>query len=473
MSKLSLQAILCGLLFLATPSHGNQVLQSNLADQEAVEVTVYNNNLGLIKDVRTTVLPAGEGELRFMDVAAHIQPATVHVSPVDPASGFLVLEQNYEYDLMNAEKLLDKYVGREIKIVDWNDFQDRKDTVEATLLSNNQGQVYRIGGEIYLGHPGIKVLPALPGNLISKPTLTWLFRTEKAGEQKIRVSYLTGNIQWRADYILLLDEDDAGADLSAWVTVDNRSGALYQNARLKLVAGEVHRAEPELGTDKLALGRAMATPQAEEFREEAFFEYHIYDLERPTTLKDQQTKQIRLLEAPGISVEKELLVTGSKWYYARKFRDLRKKEPVNVTISFRNEKENKLGIPLPAGIIRLYKQDSRGSQQFIGEDRIEHTPRDETVRLKTGEAFDVVAERVQTDYRQITTALHETSWEVTLRNHKEEPVAVSILEPLAGNWKILESSHAYTKTDAFHVRFEVEVPADGAAKVEYTVRVGL
>lgn len=448
------------------------VLESDIEDQEAVEVTVYNSNLGLIKDVRTVSLPVGEGELRFMDVASHVKPATVHVTSLEAPSAFTVLEQNYEYDLMNPEKLLDKYVGREIKIVDWNRYQDRKDTVEAMLLSNNQGQVYRIGTDIYLGHPGVKVLPELPENLIAKPTLTWLFRNESPSPHRLRVSYLTENIQWRADYVLLLNDKDTGGGLSGWVTLDNRSGALYRNARLKLVAGAVHRAAPA-PEERQFLAKTMARPGADDFREESFFEYHMYDLERPTTIKDRQTKQIRLLEASGVAVQKELCVVGPRHSFTRSLQGPPTKTPVTVYVTFRNDDANRLGIPLPAGVVRLYKEDSRGSQQFIGEDRIEHTPKDETIRLKTGEAFDVVSKRLQTDYRQVTRGVHETAWEIQLRNHKESPVRIAVVEPLSGNWKVLESSHPYEKSDAFTIRFEVDVPASESVTVRYRVRIGL
>ncbi len=447
-------------------------VRSGAGDRNAVEVTVYNDNLGLVKEVRTVSLPEGEGELRFMDVASHIQPSTVHVTCTEPSKGFAVLEQNYEYDLMNAQKLLDKYVGRQIRIVDWNRFQDRKDVVEATLLSNNQGQVYRIGDEIFLGHPGVKVLPELPENLIAQPTLNWLFRNDHPGPRKLQVSYLTENIRWRADYVLLLDAADRSADLSGWVTLDNQSGAAYTDARLKLVAGTVHRA-PAGTVERDVMIKAMARAPAETFRQESFFEYHLYDLERPTTLKNRQTKQIRLLEANGIEVQKELLVKGSAGRLTHSYRAPTPRQPVSVFVNVTNEKTNNLGMPLPAGIVRVYKEDSRGSQQFIGEDRIQHTPEGETVRLKTGEAFDVVAERNQTDYRKVTKGVHESEWEITLRNHKKSAVRVGLVEALTGNWKVLSQSHPYRKTDAFTIRFDVEIPADGCVTVRYRVRVGL
>jgi len=454
--------------FILPPSAEGEVVRSGLEDRKSVEVTVYNNNLGLIREVRRVHLPRGEGELRFMDVASSIQPSTVHVA----SAGLAVLEQNYEYDLMNADKLLDKYVGKQIKIVDWNRHHDRKDVVEATLLSNNQGQIYRIGREIFLGHPGVKVLPELPESLIAKPTLTWLFRNEGTGPRDVEVSYLTEDIQWRADYVLLLDASDTLGDLSGWVTLDNRSGARYTDAGLKLVAGTVNRVT-QAPRERRGMVKAMARAQDDGFREESLFEYHLYDLGRRTTIKDRQTKQIRLLEASGFGVEKELLVEGSPGLFTRRAPNPKPRRPVSVFVRFRNERENGLGMPLPAGIVRVYKEDAGGSQQFVGEDRIEHTPKGETVRLKTGEAFDVVAERTQTDYRQVTSGVHETEWETVVRNHKEEPARVGILAPLSGNWEILSHSHPYRKTDAFTIRFDVEVPPDDRVTVRYRVRVGL
>ena len=449
-----------------------KVSKSTIDDQVAVEVTVYNNNLGLIKDTRNVELPLGEGELRFMDVASHIMPVTVHAKSLNYPDDFSVLEQNYEYDLMNANKLLDKYVGKKIKIIVWNEFQDRKEVVEATLLSNNNGQIYKINDEIFLGHPGIKVLPELPENLIAKPTLTWVYDNKSKIAHNLEVSYLTNNISWKADYVVVLNKDDTSADISGWVTLDNKSGATYNNARLKLIAGDVHRVMEEY-EDRVYMMKQMERAAAPQFEEKAFFEYHIYDLQRKTTIKDKQTKQISLLEANDAEVQKELLVYGIKSYFTRLYRGQTPKQTVNVYVKFKNTKDNNLGMPLPAGIMRLYKRDDEESLQFIGEDRIDHTPKDEEVRLKIGEAFDVVAERIQTDYKQITTRLHESEWEITLRNHKEEDVKVSIVEPLYGNWMVISNSHPYKKEDAFTIRFDIEVPKDKEVKIKYRVRVGL
>ena len=468
--------ILAGLLSTATLAFADNAAKSTLADQEAVEVTVYNNNLGLIKDTRKINLPAGEGELRFMDVASFIMPVTVHVKSINAPDDFAVLEQNYEYDLMNEEKLLDKYVGKKIKLTTWNQFQDRKETVDALLLSNNQGQIYKINDEIYLGYPGTRILPAIPDNLIAEPTLTWMYNNTGKSPHQLEVSYLTNNISWKADYVLVLDQDDVQGDLSGWVTIDNKSGAIYKNAGLKLVAGEVNRVDEGMYLNKSMRAResmAMAGAAADQFQEQGFFEYHIYDLQRKTTIKDNETKQISLLEAKKFKIKKELLVYGQQYYYTSRYNDRDLKQAVNVYVVFKNSQENHLGMPLPAGVMRLYKEDQGKKLQFIGEDKIQHTPKDEEVRLKIGEAFDVAAERRQTDFKQLTTQMYETEWEVTLRNHKKEDITVGIIEPLYGNWTIISNSHPFSKKDAFTIRFDVNVPKDQEVKVQYRVRVGL
>ncbi len=449
-----------------------EVSKSTVDDQVSVEVAVYNSNIGLIKDTRKIMLPSGEGELRFMGVASQILPVTVHVESLNYPKDFSVVEQNYEYDLINADKLLDKYVGKKIKIIVWNEYQDRKETVDAVLLSNNNGQIYKIDNEIFVGHPGIKVLPEIPEDLIAKPTLTWLYDNSASKEHNLEVSYLTNNISWKADYVVVLNKDDTSADISGWVTLDNKSGATYRNASLKLIAGDVHRVT-EAYRDKAVMMSHMERRAAPQFEEKSFFEYHIYDLQRKTTIKDKQTKQVSLLEAAGVKIQKEFLVEGSQGIFTRRYRSNNPKQPVNVYIKFVNTEDNSLGIPIPEGIMRLYKMDDKGSLLFIGEDRVDHTPVDEEISLTIGEAFDLVAERLQTDYKQITTGLHESEWEITLKNHKKEDVMVSIIEPLFGNWSVIDNSHSYTKKDAFTIKFDVNVPKDDEVKVKYRLRVGL
>jgi len=468
-------SILTCLLLVPVVAVAQTVTQSTVDDQQAVEVTVYNSNIALVKDRRQIGLPKGQGELRFMDVAAHIRPETVYVECLNHPDQFTVLEQNYEYDLMDYNKLLDKYVGKKLKIENYNAYKDTTKMVDAVLLSNNSNQpVYKIGDEIYLGYNGIRILPEIPENLISKPTLMWLYDYAAKDKAQIEISYLTSNMNWKADYILVLNRDDTRGNLAGWVTVDNKSGTLYKNAVLKLVAGEVNIVQPRHAYRKeMVLAEATDGSGQAQFQEKGFFEYHIYDLQRPTTLKNNQIKQISLLEANGITVGKEYLVYGQPYYFTRQYREEKPKQPVNVNIKFNNAKDNKLGMPLPKGTVRLYKQDEEKKLQFIGEDAIEHTPKDEEVSLKVGEAFDITAERKQTDYRQLSTRLHESEWEITLKNHKEEDVVVSVIEPVYGNWQVINSSHSYTKEDAFTLRFDVPVKKDEEIKVVYRLRVGL
>jgi len=472
MKKILWGASLLGLFLLPQTVIAAEPIKSTLDDQSKVEVTVYNNNLGLVKDIRKINLPSGEGELRFMDVASRIMPQTVHIQSLNAPDKLSILEQNYEYDLMDPNKLMDKYVGKTIKLIDRNEYQNSQKEIEATLLSNNNGPIYKIGEEIYLGHPGFKVLPKIPENLIAQPTLTWLYRNTADATQEVKVSYLTTDISWLADYIMVLDKTDATASLNGWVTVNNNSGATYKNARLKLIAGEVNRVQPSMPMSRMMAADGMGMEVKEEsFAEKAFFEYHIYDLQRPTTIKDKQQKQISLLETNGIQLKKEMLAYGEKNYYMGNYsRGQKIKTPVNVYVKFKNSKENNLGMPLPAGTIRLYKEDTGSSLQFIGEDAIKHTPKDEELKLKIGEAFDVVAERKQTDYQVLGGTTYETAWEVTLRNHKEGPVTVGLVEPVSGDWQVMESSHTYTKEDAFTLRFDIDVPKDGEVKVTYRVR---
>ncbi len=450
----------------------SNAVTTGLEDQTAVAVTIYNVNLGLVKDQRQLKLQKGEGEVRFMDVASQIIPASVHIKSIIDSGSLLVLEQNYEYDLLNPQKLLDKYVGKDVKLYYKNPYTEREEVITATLLSNNGGPIFKIGNDITFGHPGRIIFPGVPENLISKPTLVWLLDNSLSSAQKIEASYLTNGINWRSDYVLTLNDKDDMADLSGWVTIDNKSGAAYQNAKLKLVAGDVNRVRDEYEyRDKMLRVAEAAAKAAPQFKEEEFFEYHIYTLQRPSTIKDNQTKQISLITAGDIPVKKELVYYGAKYYYYSQYGEAVSNQKVGVFVEIENKKEHNLGIPLPKGIVRVYKHDSEGSLQFVGEDRIDHTPKDEKVRVKLGDAFDVVASRKQTDWKKIASDTYEAAFELSLRNHKEEDVTVKVIEPIPGDWTMLSSSHEYTKTEAFTAEFTISVPKDKEVKLTYRVRM--
>lgn len=460
---------------MATADSGDKkagVLSTGLGDQIGVAITVYNVNLGLVKDQREIKLPRGTGELRFMDVASQIIPTSVHIKSLIEPESLQIFEQNYEYDLLNPQKLLDKYVGKDVKLYYKNPYTEREEIVTATLLSNNGGPIFKIGDEITFGHPGRIIFPGVPENLISKPTLVWLIENSLSSAQKVEASYLTNGINWRADYVVTLNDKDDKADLSGWVTIDNKSGATYKNAKLKLVAGDVHRVRDEYEyRDKMLRVAEAAAKPAPQFKEEEFFEYHIYTLQRPATIKDNQTKQINLVTAGDIPVKKELLFHGAKYYYYSQYGEAMSNQKVGVFVEIENKKENNLGIPLPKGIVRVYKHDSEGSLQFVGEDLIDHTPKDEKIRVKLGDAFDVVGTRKQTDWKKIAYDTYEAAFEISLRNHKKEDVTVKVVEPIPGDWKMLSSSHEYTKTEAFIAEFNIQVPKDKEVKLIYRVRM--
>ncbi len=446
---------------------------STLDDQTGVALTIYNVNLGLVKDQRQIKLFKGIGDLRFMDVSAQIMPTSVHIKSLINPETLQVLEQNYEYDLLNPQKLLDKYVGKEVKLYTKNPYTEREEVVSATLLSNNGQPIFKIGDEITFGHPGRIIFPGVPENLNAKPTLVWMLENSLPSTQKIEASYLTSGINWRSDYVVTLNDKDVRADLSGWVTIDNHSGATYRNATLKLVAGDVNRVknEYEYKDKMLRVAEAAAKAPAPQFKEDSFFEYHIYTLERSATVKDNQTKQISLVTANDIPVKKELLYYGANYYYYNRYGDAMSNQKVGVFVEIQNKKEHNLGVPLPKGTVRVYKADKEGSLQFVGEDSIDHTPKNEKVRIKLGDAFDVVGSRKQTDWKKIACDTYEAAFEISLRNHKKEDVMVKVVEPIPGDWIMLSSSHEHKKSEAFTAEFNIPVPKDKEVKLTYRVRM--
>jgi len=458
---------LAGLLG-AAPVAGAAPVKITAAEQRDVMITVYNGNLGLVKDVREVRLDAGLIETHFMDVAAQIDPTSVLLRSLTDPTGLKILEQNYEYDLLSSEKLMEKYVGRKVRL-----YQSNGTFQEATLLST-RGPVYDINGQIHMGHFGSVVLPALPENLVSKPTLAWLLRNPRPAPQRVEASYLTAGISWKSDYVMLINAADSRADLTGWVTINNQSGATYRDAALKLVAGDINRAASRDDSRRaMEMAAKAASPAVadREFKSEGFFEYHLYTLDGRTTIKESQTKQLTLLSAADFPVEKRFIYYGAASYHRTQYGVPISNQKVGVYLDIRNTKENRLGIPLPKGKVRVYKADTSGSQQLIGEDWIDHTPKDERVRIKMGEAFDVVGERVQKDWKKIGSNLYEIEWEITLRNHKKEAVTVELIEPMPGDWEILRSTQPHEKLEAFTARWKIPVPKEGAATLGYRTRV--
>jgi hypothetical protein len=459
-----------------------QETTTTLKDQKALAVTIYNDNLALVKDTREVRLPKGEAHLAFQEVSANIRPETALLRNLTHAKDFWVSEQNFDFDLLTPQKLLEKYVGEKVTVVRSLPNADgagaKEISEEATVLATNNGTVLQFADRIETSIPGRIVYPKVPGNLRARPTLVITLNSGIEKPQQLELSYLTGGLSWRADYVANLSPDEKTLDLSGWVTLTNQSGAAYPNATLQLVAGDVNRAkERRMETDKvMTLGMSRASAPAPKMAEESLFEYHLYPLDHPPTLAVNQTKQVALLSASGVTARKEYLLQGQNYYYSGSYGDLGDKQKVGVFVEFDNKEASHLGMPLPKGIIRVYKRDSEGRAQFVGEDNVDHTPKNETVRLKLGDAFDVTAKRKQTDYKSLGRQgkynyVYESAFEVVLKNAKKEAVTVTLLEPMPGDWEVLQSSHPCVKAASGTGKFQVGVPAEGSATLTYRVRV--
>ena len=439
---------------------------------EAVSITVYNQNFGLVREVRSARLGKGQVELSYGDVSAHIQPETVHIKSLTSDGALSVLEQNYRYDLLTPDTLLKKYLGKTVKVYRYNEHTGVEEEKQAEILAVEGGVVLRIDGQVTSGFAGRFAFPEVPENLVQKPTLVWLLASTEP-EQRVEVTYLTSELDWHADYVLSVDADDKIGDLNGWVTLRNNTGTSYQNAELKLVAGDVQRLEPNIRQMPMAAASMapMAPPAPPQFKEEGLFEYHLYALQRPTNLLDKEQKQVSLLEASGIALDKKLIFFGAEQYFRGQYGQIATNQKVGVYLDFQNKEANHLGMPLPKGTVRVYKSDKSGQKQFIGEDAIDHTPRDERIRIKLGEAFDVVADRTETEWKAVSTCVNESAWEIKVRNHKDTAEHVELYEPAGGDWEILSSSLPATKKDASTFTFDVPLAPRSETKVTYRVRV--
>jgi len=451
------QLLTCLVVITAIGVNTMAAQAKEVAQPREVAVTIYNEDLALIREVRPVELEEGSAVYKLPEVSGRLQPETVHLS-LPAGVVFNLLEQNYDYDLVSVDKLLEKFIGRPLVLVD----DENKSEMQVTLLSTSGGRVVHDGeGRILINPPGRVVLP--PGSadeLLLRPTLSWQLWSEQAGSYDAEISYLSGGLSWQADYVVLLSADDTAGDIEGWVTVRNYSGTTYHNAHLKLVAGDVNIVRkqvippPAMGAQ---LRAATAAPAG--FEEEEFFEYHLYDLPRPTTIRTSQMKQIGLLTAAGVPFKKLLIFDGING------------GDVRVEMEFTNEEEAGMGMPLPKGTVRVFKQDSSGSAQFVGEDSIDHTPRDEDVRLYIGNSFDIVGETKRTEYTDLKKG-YTASYEVTLKNHKEnEDVVVTVPVVVRGDWRITQSSHDYKMKDASTAQFEIPVKADGEATLTFSFKV--
>ncbi len=452
------------------------------APPTGVEVTVYNQGFGFVKEIRTLGLRQGAQTVAIENVAAQIEPASVGVRGLDRPDAFQVLEQNYQYDLISPLAILNKSVGQRVRFI--RTMGGARDTLEGVLISaptaivgdpgggssqTYNGMVIRTDdGRIVLNPSGEIEVATVPAGLISKPTLLWEIQSALSGESRIELSYLTRGLVWSADYVLTLGPEDR-ADLLGWVTLNNTSGIAYENARLKLLAGDVERPAQEMMRGNLGGRAALKAEPA--FAEEALFEYHLYTLQRPTTLRDREMKQVSLLESKGLRFTKRLIVDALQGFgriYPNEGEVGLGTIKPQVRIEFENTQANALGMALPKGRIKVYQRDQSGSVQMLGEDQIDHTPKNEKVSLAIGRAFDVRAERKRTAFRRLSDRSTEETFEIELRNRKEVAETVTVLERHSGDWRITESNLDYRKLDANTTEWVVPLKAGEVRTLRYT-----
>jgi hypothetical protein len=453
----------------------------------ATEVTIYNQGFGLIKETRELNLRSGRQSVTIEDVAAMIEPSSVGIKSLTDPNSIEVLEQNYQYDLISPLAILNKSVGQRVTFL--RGAGSERSVVQGTLISSPtaivgnanggsqqtyNGMVIRTDdGKIMLNPTGEIVVDSLPEGLISKPTLLWELNSARAGVNRVELSYLTQGINWNADYVFTLD-GETKADLKGWVTVNNQSGVAFNEAKLKLLAGDVARAQPApraVGGFGGARMEAMAKDAG--FQEESFFEYHLYTLQRPATIRNREMKQLSLLEGKGIKFNKKLVIDALRdfgIYYPNEGEIGTGNIKPTVRVEVVNSKENGLGMPLPKGKIKVYQRDPAGSVQMLGEDEIDHTPKDEKLSLVVGKSFDVVATRKRLNFRRISDREFEQTFEIEVRNRKETAETVHLLERHYGDWRIIEKSMEFEKLDAMTMQFVVTLKAGETKKVTYTVR---
>jgi hypothetical protein len=462
-SSLMFRMVMLGLILIIGSWIGGVVAQV----YGEVAVTIYNQNLGLVKDVRELDFQKGKSTIQFTDVASQIDPTSVHFNPVNPSDRVNILEQNYQYDLVSSTKILEKYVDKQIELFTKSEgAQGKEVSYQGTLLSYSTDNVtlQEPGGAIRiirLDEISNLYFPSLPEGLITRPTLVWLLDSQVSGKKKAEVSYLTSGINWHAEYVAVVDQKDENMELAGWVSIDNRSGATYEDAKVKLIAGEVHQVTQAPVPTRLGKGMVAEMAAPPQFEEKPFFEYHLYTLLRPSTIKDNETKQVSLFPSASVKTKKIYTYDGA-----------RNDQNISVELEFKNSESEGLGMPLPAGKVRVYQADVDKSLEFVGEDLIDHTPKDEKVRVFLGNAFDIVGERKKTDFKQISDNVSEESYQIILRNHKEEPVEVVVVEHLYSyvQWEIKESSIPYQKKDASTIEFKVQLAKDQEVAVTYTVR---
>lgn len=449
--------------------------RSDLADQQSVGVTIYNSDLALVHDRRHMNLTRGENKIAMRDVSANIDAATALFRSITAPNAVSVREQNFDFDLLTPEDLLNKYVGQRVTVIHRAPVTGVEHAETATVLSTNNGVVLQYANRIETQVDGRITFPSLPANLRDRPTLVLDLDSTIDKTQDVELSYLTGGLSWRADYIGELDADDKKLDLTGLITLTNASGTSYRNARVQLVAGDVNVVRDAMAApaamkslDTYSIGRVSSRPT-----QQSIGEFHLYTLANPTTLGDKQTKQVALLDAHAVPVTTSLELRGYASYYGNASPDLGTRLPVGSYLSFTN-KNGDLGVPLPKGVIRIYKHDRAGTSQFIGSDSIDHTPKNEEVRIFLGNSFDVTAHKKQTEFqRRDPSAPHTnafaSTYEIELKNAKSTSATVLVVEPIPGDWTVTSESFPHKTSSSRTASWTITVPAGGSQTLRYSV----
>ncbi len=500
-SSLVCSAILLCLGFLDGPAFSQARGNVATGDRTSVDLTIYNQNISLIREERTITIPKGTGHVVIPDIPATIDGTSLHFVSITDPSAVRVLEQNYQFDLVHQAKLLEKYLGKEVEFIRVDPDSKKEYSVSGKLLATGYqpqpqyggapsnymaigGMIAEINGKIELNPAGRLVLPSLPEGLILKPQLDWLVSNSREGTHKTEISYLAGQLSWTCNYVALLNKDDSRLDLTGWVTLNNYSGTSFKNAGLKLVAGDVNLVKQEFGQVLRMSKSVMAADEAApQFKQTELFEYKLYTLQRRTDLNNEETKQMELASGKNVPSVKVFIYDGmaDQWRMYRNNYSYRSQSSfgqeantkVGVYVTFKNEERSGLGIPLPKGKVRVYKRDDDGKEQFIGEDEIDHTPKDEELKLYLGNAFDIVGERAQKDFKVVSSGhVVEETIEVKVRNHKATAAEVQVYEhPWRwSQWEVVRSNVEWKKVDQSTLRFPVKIAKDGEAVVNYTVR---
>jgi hypothetical protein len=501
MKRIIILTLFIATVNLFTPVH-SQDKKTSLGERTSVDLTIYNQNLSLIREERTINIVKGLSRVIIPDIPSTIDGTSLHFSSLTDPFAVRVLEQNYQYDLVNQGKLLEKYIGKEVEFVRFNEETKKEFSVFGKILATGWqaqpsyvysgtsynlvsvgGMVADVGGKIEINPVGRLILPSLPEGLILKPQLEWLVENSRPGQHKTEISYLAGQLSWDANYVALLNKDDSNLDLTGWVTLTNNSGTSFKDAGLKLVAGDVNVVQDEMRGGRMEADVMMMKSNAPQFKQTELFEYKLYTLQRHTDINNNETKQVELVSGKNVSSKKVFIYDGladqwRSWYRNYSYRNQgsfgqQSNTKVGVFVTFKNDEKSGLGIPLPKGKMRVYKRDDDGKEQFIGEDQIDHTPKDEEIKLYLGNAFDIVGERAQTDFKSFAGGrVVEETIQIKLRNHKTEPVEVMVYEhPWRwSEWDITKSSTEWLKVDQSTVKFPVKIAKDEEKVITYTIR---